>query len=121
MFYTCHCTGEAAFKIMQLAMKDKLQYIHSGEEVKLNESFVKQAQEQEAGKTGQTTGQTAGKRVVQTAKDTGKSAEYKIKETGANNIKLKKGGSSFMKWHKFYAWATVFCFVMTMITGYKRK
>lgn len=33
----------------------------------------------------------------------------------------KKGRPSFMKWHKFFAWATVFCFVMTMITGYKRK
>ncbi len=22
-----------------------------------------------------------------------------------------------MKWHKYFAWATVFCFVMTMYTG----
>ena len=33
----------------------------------------------------------------------------------------KKVRSAFMKWHKFYAWATVFCFVMTMVTGYKKK
>ncbi len=23
-----------------------------------------------------------------------------------------------MKWHKFFAWATVICFFMTMYTGY---
>ena len=33
----------------------------------------------------------------------------------------KKGRSDYMKSHKFFAWATVFCFVMTMITGYKRQ
>ncbi len=33
MFYTCHCTGEPAYKIMKLAMGDQLQYVHSGDEV----------------------------------------------------------------------------------------
>ena len=32
----------------------------------------------------------------------------------------RKGGN-IMKQHKFFAWATVFCFFMTMITGYQRK
>ena len=27
----------------------------------------------------------------------------------------------YMKWHKFFAWATVFCFIITMITGYKKR
>ncbi|MCR5100561.1 MAG: MBL fold metallo-hydrolase [Butyrivibrio sp.] len=36
------------------------------------------------------------------------------------NKKIKKGGG-FMKWHKFFAWATVACFVLTMITGYQKK
>ena len=27
----------------------------------------------------------------------------------------------YMKWHRFFAWGTVVCFVMTMVTGYKRK
>ena len=27
----------------------------------------------------------------------------------------------YMKWHKFFAWATVFCFIATMITGYKKR
>ena len=26
-----------------------------------------------------------------------------------------------MKAHKFFAWMTVFCFAMTMITGYKKQ
>lgn len=34
---------------------------------------------------------------------------------------VKKSGGSSMKWHKFFAWAAVFCFIMCMITGYKRK
>ncbi len=74
MFYTCHCTGEPAYKIMKLAMGEQLCYVHSGEEVI-------------------------------------------IKPWKAKKIRRR----SFMKWHKFFAWATVFCFVMTMITGYKKK
>ena len=27
----------------------------------------------------------------------------------------------YMKCHKFFAWATVFCFIATMITGYKKR
>lgn len=33
----------------------------------------------------------------------------------------KKKGTDYMKWHKFFAWGTVVCFVLTMLTGYKRK
>jgi len=33
----------------------------------------------------------------------------------------KSGKGNYMKYHKMFAWGTVFCFVMTMITGYKRK
>ena len=35
-FFTCHCTGEPAYKIMKLSMGEQLRYIHSGEEVDLN-------------------------------------------------------------------------------------
>ncbi|MCR4903838.1 MAG: MBL fold metallo-hydrolase [Butyrivibrio sp.] len=35
--------------------------------------------------------------------------------------KTTKKGGNYMKWHKFFAWATVVCFIMCMITGYKRK
>ena len=75
-FFTCHCTGEPAYKIMKLSMGEQLQYVHSGEEVDLSSLVSKNT---------------------------------------------KKERSSFMKWHKFFAWATVFCFVMTMVTGYKRQ
>ncbi|MCR4907821.1 MAG: MBL fold metallo-hydrolase [Lachnospiraceae bacterium] len=33
MFYTCHCTGEPAYKTMKLALGDQLEYVHSGEEI----------------------------------------------------------------------------------------
>ncbi len=68
MFYSCHCTGEPAYKMME-----QLQYVHSGDEVKIKKWVAK-----------------------------------------------KEGRSTFMKWHKFFAWATVICFFMTMITGYKK-
>lgn len=32
-FFTCHCTGEAAYALMKDIMGDQLQYVHSGEEV----------------------------------------------------------------------------------------
>ena len=32
-FFTCHCTGEQAYRIMKLAMGEQLQYVHTGEEV----------------------------------------------------------------------------------------
>ena len=35
--------------------------------------------------------------------------------------KNQKRRSKYMKCHKFFAWGTVFCFVLTMITGYKKK
>ena len=33
IFYTCHCTGEVAYKMMKLSMGERLQYVHSGDEV----------------------------------------------------------------------------------------
>ena len=34
-FFTCHCTGEAAYALMKDIMGDQLQYVHSGDEVVL--------------------------------------------------------------------------------------
>jgi 7,8-dihydropterin-6-yl-methyl-4-(beta-D-ribofuranosyl)aminobenzene 5'-phosphate synthase len=34
-FYTCHCTGLPAFDMMKEIMGDQLEYVHSGDEVKL--------------------------------------------------------------------------------------
>lgn len=69
VYYTGHCTGTAPYEAMKKIMKDKLNYIHSGDIVTL------------APKKG-------------------------------------KGG---MHWHKLFAWGTVVCFAMTMITGYRHK
>ena len=33
----------------------------------------------------------------------------------------KNRRNTYMKWHKIFAWATVVCFILTMITGIKRK
>ena len=74
-FYTCHCTGLPAYEVMKKYMGDKLEYVHTGEEIK----------------------------------------------TVPGNQKKKKGGNKAMKWHKFFAWATVVCFILTMVTGYERK
>lgn len=68
-FYTCHCTGDKPYEAMKIIMKDKLQYIHCGDELEI----------------------------------------------------IRKKGNEYMKMHKMFAWGTVVCFVMTMITGYKRK
>ena len=32
-FVTCHCTGIPAFEIMKNILSDKLEYVHSGEEI----------------------------------------------------------------------------------------
>jgi 7,8-dihydropterin-6-yl-methyl-4-(beta-D-ribofuranosyl)aminobenzene 5'-phosphate synthase len=34
-FFTCHCTGVPAYELMKEIMGDKLQYVHSGEEITL--------------------------------------------------------------------------------------
>ncbi|MCR5747434.1 MAG: MBL fold metallo-hydrolase [Lachnospiraceae bacterium] len=38
-----------------------------------------------------------------------------------NKNKENKRRSTYMKWHKIFAWATVVCFIMTMVTGYQKK
>ena len=38
MFYTCHCTGIPAFNVMKNIMGEKLEYIHSGDEVQIRYS-----------------------------------------------------------------------------------
>ncbi len=95
-FVTCHCTGIPAYMVMKNIMGDQLDYVHSGDEVNLKlNKFVKQ--------------------------------KIRLRK-GINKInqKINKGSknerrNTFMKWHKFFAWATVFCFFMTMITGYEKK
>ncbi len=47
--------------------------------------------------------------------------KYLTFDDEAPAAKKQERRSSYMKWHKFFAWATVACFVLTMITGYKKK
>ncbi len=37
VFYTGHCTGEEPFEEMQKILKDKIKYVHCGDEIKLSE------------------------------------------------------------------------------------
>lgn len=74
-FYTCHCTGISAYESMRCIMGSQLNYVHSGDEVKIK--YQKSAEEERR--------------------------------------------KQFMKWHKFFAWATVVCFIITMMTGYEKK
>ena len=34
---------------------------------------------------------------------------------------MKKKEHKKMKYHRFFAWAAVACFILAMITGYRRK
>ncbi|MCR5089714.1 MAG: MBL fold metallo-hydrolase [Oscillospiraceae bacterium] len=47
-FYTCHCTGVPAFRVMQSVMGDRLDYVHSGDSVPLR---FRTGQTPENGKT----------------------------------------------------------------------
>ena len=35
-FITCHCTGEEAYRRMKSVMGRQLEYVHSGEEVRIS-------------------------------------------------------------------------------------
>lgn len=47
--------------------------------------------------------------------------EINIMKNCQNTENAKRRKNVYMKAHRFFAWATVTCFIMTMITGYKRK
>ena len=47
------------------------------------------------------------------------SAEADAAAEDSKTDRKKRG--IYMKWHRFFAWATVASFLMTMVTGYKRK
>jgi 7,8-dihydropterin-6-yl-methyl-4-(beta-D-ribofuranosyl)aminobenzene 5'-phosphate synthase len=46
--------------------------------------------------------------------------EISMKSKHINNV-IGRRRTEYMKCHKFFAWATVVCFILTMLTGYKRK
>ena len=104
VFYTGHCTGVEPFNAMKKLMGDQLHYVHCGDEIRIRTTI-----ERIMWNTVHST-------------DSGKQEEapkYRMKDSDASKTSQKR--REYMKWHKFFAWGTVVCFVMTMVTGYKRK
>ena len=93
VFYTGHCTGVEPYNAMKKLMGDKLHYVHSGDEIRIRTKL---------------------ERILWKVVD--REPEVDLAYKAANRKR-----SAYMKCHKFFAWATVACFVMTMVTGYKRK
>ena len=97
VFYTGHCTGIPAYEAMHRIMGSQLRYVHSGDAIP-DDALVYAPSAADA---------NAEKR--------------RFTALGHTQSRSPKGRSSYMKWHRFFAWSAVFCFIMTMITGYKRK
>ena len=112
VFYTGHCTGVEPYNAMKKLMGNQLHYVHSGDEIRIRTGIeriawnvreeMKPAQDKEPTKNT-----AASEAATMKSTETAKAAQKKRRD--------------YMKWHKFFAWGTVACFVMTMITGYKRK
>ena len=112
VFYTGHCTGVEPYNAMKKLMGNQLHYVHSGDEIRIRtgiERIVWNVREEM--KPAQD---------IEPTKNTAASEATTIKSTETAKAAQKKR-RDYMKWHKFFAWGTVACFVMTMITGYKRK
>ena len=118
VFYTGHCTGVEPYNAMKKLMGDQLHYVHSGDEIRIRTGIerivwsvrekVDQSQDSEPAKN------------TETVKSASPSDAESIKNSETAKSAQKKR-RDYMKWHKFFAWGTVVCFVMTMVTGYKRK
>ena len=112
VFYTGHCTGVEPYNAMKKLMGNQLHYVHSGDEIRIRtgiERIVWNVREEM--KPAQD---------IEPTKNTAASEAATMKSTETAKAAQKKR-RDYMKWHKFFAWGTVACFVMTMITGYKRK
>ena len=116
VFYTGHCTGVEPYNAMKKLMGDRLRYVHSGDEIRIR---------------------TGIERIMWNAHEKAGVLNRELRDAGAANAKPEKSieevknaetakaaqkrRREYMKWHRFFAWGTVVCFVMTMVTGYKRK
>ena len=135
VFYTGHCTGVEPYNAMKKLMGSQLHYVHSGDEVRIRTGIerilwnpadyaVKLASDGTAGKLGplkENVSEKTEKSVVPESGNPDQTAEA-IKVSKNEPVKtVEKKRSEYMKWHKIFAWGTVACFVMTMVTGYKRK
>ena len=94
VFYTGHCTGEPAFRILKSVLGTQIQYVRCGQMVPADteEDFLEQR----------------------------RPAPVNVPETPSKPA-VKKGKKTYMKMHRLFAWGTVVCFVMTMVTGYMKK
>lgn len=107
VFYTGHCTGVEPYNAMKKLMGNNLHYVHSGDEIKIR-TKIERIMWDAAGKAP-ASGEKA------------KAADpEEVKKAEALKI-AKKKRREYMKWHKIFAWGTVACFVLTMVTGYQRK
>ena len=127
VFYTGHCTGVEPYNAMKKLMGNQLHYVHSGDEIRIRtgiERILWNPREKAGVLNGEmkAAGSAAAKPAQnkEPAKNTAASKAESIKTTETANAAQKRR-RDYMKWHRFFAWGTVACFVMTMITGYKRK
>ena len=117
VFYTGHCTGVEPYNAMKKLMGDKLHYVHSGDEIRIRtklERILWKVVDREPEVDLAYREAHRADEAQQEAKAVRKQNDHAAK---AANRKR----SAYMKCHKFFAWATVACFVMTMVTGYKRR
>ena len=117
VFYTGHCTGVEPYNAMKKLMGDKLHYVHSGDEIRIRtklERILWKVVDREPEVDLAYKEAHRADEAQQEAKAVRKQNDHAAK---AANRKR----SAYMKCHKFFAWATVACFVMTMVTGYKRR
>ena len=121
VFYTGHCTGVEPYNAMKKLMGNQLHYVHSGDEIRIR-TGIERIWWDPREKAGVLNGER---------KASGAASAGQARNPGAANAESIKGSETakaaqkkrrdYMKWHRFFAWGTVACFVMTMITGYKRK
>ena len=117
VFYTGHCTGVEPYNAMKKLMGDKLHYVHSGDEIRIRtklERILWKVVDREP-ETG------LEYREAHRADEAQQEAKAVRKRNDHAAKAANRKRSAYMKCHKFFAWATVACFVMTMVTGYKRK
>lgn len=109
VFYTGHCTGVEPYNAMKKLMGDKLHYVHSGDEIRVR-TTIDRIMWNVSEKAAKASGASKGSE---------RSGAEMTKEEALKIAKKKR--REYMKWHKFFAWGTVVCFVLTMVTGYQRK
>ena len=121
VFYTGHCTGVEPYNAMKKLMGNQLHYVHSGDEIRIR-TGIERIWWDPREKAGVLNGErkASGAASAGQARNPGAANAESIKSTETAKAAQKKR-RDYMKWHKFFAWGTVACFVMTMVTGYKRK